>query len=60
MTIDNKKAARLGTGTASNTANDSRHSTKSDPLQGWYPLGADVKPSRTERTVKKSWKRGRK
>ncbi len=58
MTIDNKKAARLGTGTASNNTIDKPHSTKADPLQGWYYLGAGVKPSRTERTVKKSWKRG--
>ena len=53
----NKKAARLGTGTASNTANDSRHSTKTDPLIGWYSLGTGVKPSRTERTPKRGWKR---
>lgn len=53
----NKKAARLGTGTASNTANDSRHSTKTDPLTGWYSLGAGVKPSRSERTPKRCWKR---
>jgi hypothetical protein len=55
-----KKAALAGTGTASNNTIDKPHSTKSDPLQGWYSLGAGVKPSRTERTVKKSWKRGRK
>ena len=54
---NNKKAARLGTGTASNTANDSHHSTKTDPLQGWYSLGTGVKPSRTERTPKRGWKR---
>jgi hypothetical protein len=53
----NKKAARLGTGTASNTANDSHHSTKTDPLTGWYSLGTGVKPSRTERTPKRGWKR---
>lgn len=55
---DNKKAARLGTGAASNTAINEPYSTKPDPLQGWYSLGASVKPSRTKRTVKKSWKRG--
>jgi len=54
---NNKKAARLGTGTASNTANDSRHSTKTDLLIGWYSLCAGVKPSRTERMPKRSWKR---
>jgi hypothetical protein len=53
----NNKAARLDTGTASNTANDSRHSTKTDPLTGWYSLGAGVKPSRSERTPKRGWKR---
>jgi hypothetical protein len=57
---DNKKAARLGTGTASNTANDSHHSTKTDPLTGWYSLGAGVKPSRSERPPKRSWKRNNK
>ena len=53
----NKKAARLGTGTASNTANDSHHSTKTDPLTGWYSLGVGVKPSRNDRTPKRGWKR---
>jgi hypothetical protein len=57
---NNKKAARLDTGTASNTATDSRHSTKTDPLTGWYSLGAGVKPSRSERTPKRSWKRNNK
>ncbi|MDD2742692.1 MAG: hypothetical protein PHV02_10480 [Rhodocyclaceae bacterium] len=57
---NNKKAAQVAsTGTAQNNTID-KHFTKTDPLQGWYSLGADVKPSRTERTVKKSWKRGRK
>jgi hypothetical protein len=59
MTID-KKAARLDTGTASNTASDSRHSTKTDPLTGWYSLGAGVKSGRTERTPKRGWKRNNK
>ena len=53
----NKKAARIGTGTASNTANDSHYSTKTDPLTGWYSLGVGVKLSRTERTPKRGWKR---
>lgn len=57
---NNKKAARLDTGTASNPAINKPYSTKADPLQGWYSLGAGVKPSRSERTVKKSWKRNNK
>lgn len=54
---NNKKAARLDTGTASNPAINKPYSTKADPLQGWYSLGAGVKSSRLERTAKKSWKR---
>jgi hypothetical protein len=54
---NNKKAARLGTGTASNNAIDKPHSTKTDPLQGWYSLAGNVKPSRTARTQKRGWKR---
>lgn len=55
MTIDNKKAARLGTGTASNNTIDKPHSTKADPLLGWFNL---AKPSRAPQP-KKSWKRGK-
>ena len=29
-----------------------------DPLQGWFGLAANVKPSRTERRPKRTWKRG--
>jgi hypothetical protein len=54
---DKKKAARLDTGAASKTTLDSRHDTKAEGLAGWYSLGAGVKPSRTERTPKKSWRR---
>jgi hypothetical protein len=57
---NNKKAARLGTGTASNAAIDSRHSTKIDSLTGWYSLSTGVKPSRYERTPKRSWKHSHK
>jgi hypothetical protein len=57
MTIDKKKPHTAGTGTASNNTIDKPHSTKTDPLQGWYSLGAGVKPSRTERTQKRGWKR---
>ena len=28
-----------------------------DPLQGWFGLAANVKPSRTERRSKRGWKR---
>jgi hypothetical protein len=58
MTIDKKAAQVASTGTASNNTIDKPHSTKADPLQGWYSLGAEVKPSRPVRTIKKSWKRG--
>ena len=58
--LPKEKDARLGTGAASNTANDSLHSTKTDPLTGWYSLGAGVKPSRSERPPKRSWKRNNK
>ena len=57
---DNKKAARLGTGTALNTAINKPHSTKLDLLTGWYSLGAGVKPSRSERTPQRSWKHSHK
>ena len=52
----NKKAAQVaGTGTASNTAFNARHSTAHDPLKGWFDL---AKPSRN-RQQKRSWKRGK-
>ena len=52
---DKKKPHTAGTGTASNTAFTERHSTVSDPLQGWFNL---AKPSRN-RQQKRSWKRGK-
>ena len=58
MTIDKKAAQVASTGTASNNTIDKPHSTKADPLQGWYSLGAGVKPSRTERTQKRGWQKG--
>ncbi|MER2511721.1 MAG: hypothetical protein ABTQ25_04755 [Nitrosomonas ureae] len=57
MTIDNKRPHTASTGTAQNNTIDKPHSTKTDLLQGWYSLGAAVKPSRTERTPKRGWKR---
>lgn len=54
---DKKKPHTAGTGTASNRAINSRHDTGSDPLQGWYSLGASVKPSRNDRQPKRGWKR---
>lgn len=54
---DKKKATQVaGTGTASKTANDSRHSTKTDPLIGLHALAANVKAA----PAKRNWKRGRK
>ena len=51
---DKKKAAQVaGTSTASKTTFDSRHSTGSDPLLGWFNL---AKPSR-DRQQKRSWER---
>lgn len=54
---DNKKPHTAGTGTASKTAFNDPHSTKTDPLTGWYSLGAGVKTSRNDRTPKRGWKR---
>ena len=54
---DKKKPHTAGTGTASNTANDSRHHTGIYPLLGWHFLAANVKPSRNDRTPKRGWKR---
>ena len=54
---DNKKPHTAGTGTASKTAFNDPHSTKTDPLKGWYSLGAGVKTSRNDRTPKRGWKR---
>jgi len=51
-----KKPHTAGTGTASKTTYDSLHSTKTDPLIGWFNL---AKPSR-DRQLKHSWKRGAK
>lgn len=56
---DKKKPHTAGTGTASKTTFDSRNDTGSDPLLGWFSLGASVKPSRTERTAKRGKQRGR-
>lgn len=54
---NNKKAAQVAsTGTASNNTLDKPNSTKANEMQGWYYLGADIKPSRTERTPKRSRK----
>jgi hypothetical protein len=50
---DKKKPHTAGTGTASKTTLDNRHSTGSDPLLGWFNL---AKPSR-DRQQKRSWKR---
>lgn len=50
---DKKKPHTAGTGTASKTTFDSRHSTGNDPLQGWFNL---AKPSR-DRQQKRGWKR---
>ncbi len=52
---DKKKPHTAGTGTASNTAFNDRHSTASDPLKGWFDL---AKPSRN-RQQKRSWARGK-
>ena len=52
---DKKKPHTAGTGTASKTAFDSRHSNGSDPLLGWFNL---AKPSRN-RQQKRSWKLGK-
>lgn len=52
----NKKAARAGTRTASDTAFDSRHHTGTDPLAGWFNL---AKSSRINRQKKRGWQRGR-
>lgn len=38
---------------------DTRHSTASDPLQGWFSLAANAKPSRG-RPPKRGWQRGAK
>lgn len=51
-----KKAMSAGTGTASKTTFDSRYSTKTDPLIGWFNLAANVKAA----PAKGNWKRGRK
>jgi hypothetical protein len=53
---EKKKPHTAGTGTASKTTFDSRHSTGNDPLLSWFNL---AKPSR-DRLQKRSWKRGRK
>jgi len=52
---DKKKPHTAGTGTASKTTFNSRHSTGNDPLLGWFNL---AKPSR-DRQPKRSWKRGK-
>ena len=52
--VDKKKPHTAGTGTASKTAFDGRHSTVADPLIAWLDL---AKPSRN-RQMKRSWKRG--
>ena len=52
--MTNKKTAPLATGTASNTAITSRHSTpQQDPLVSWYALAKNAKASAV-----KTWKRG--
>jgi hypothetical protein len=53
---DKKKPHSAGTGTASKTTFDDRHSTGNDPLLGWFKL---AKPSRDSQQ-KRSWKRARK
>ncbi|MGB9495840.1 MAG: hypothetical protein WCA83_13680 [Azonexus sp.] len=50
---DKKKPHTAGTGTASKTTFDSRHSTGNDPLLSWFNL---AKPSR-DRQQKRGWKR---
>jgi hypothetical protein len=52
---DKKKPHTAGTGTASKTTFDSRNTTATDPLQGWFDL---AKPSRN-RQQKRSWRRGK-
>jgi len=50
----NKKTAPLATGTASNTAITSRHSTpQQDPLVSWFSLAKSAKAR-----AAKAWKRG--
>ena len=56
MTKNNKGRAP-GKDAAPKTT-DSRNHTATDPLTGWYSLGASVKPSRN-RQPKRSWKRGK-
>ena len=51
----NKKTAPLATGTASNTAITSRHSTpQQDPLVSWYALAKNAKAK-----AMKSWRHGK-
>jgi hypothetical protein len=45
MTIK-EKAARAGTRTASDIADDKNNSTSSDPVRGWYSLGQAAKEQR--------------
>jgi len=51
---DKKKPHTAGTGTASKTTFNIRHSTGNDPLLGWFNL---AKPSRN-RQQKRGWQRG--
>lgn len=50
---DKKKAMTAGTGTASKTTFDSQHSTKTDPLIGWFNLAANVKAAPAKRNCKR-------
>jgi hypothetical protein len=50
----NKKAEKVATLPASDTAFVEKHSTVSDPLKGWFDL---AKPSR-ERQQKRGWQKG--
>lgn len=53
---DNKKPHTAGTVTASKTAFNDTHSTKTDPLLGWHSLAATAKRN-NDRTPKRGWKR---
>lgn len=49
-----EKAARAGTRTASDTANDKNDSISSDPLTGWYSLGQAAKDQQHRAPLKKA------
>ncbi len=58
--MTNKTKGRNGGNRATqNTSFDSRYSTSTDPLTGWFSLANSVKPSRS-RQPKRGWQRGQK